>query len=390
MVEYRFATEEQIGLAMDARRIMEKELKPRIEDLEHGNDGKGEFPVDVMKTMAQAGYFAMDIPEKWGGLGLDTVTQCIIQEEMSKVDAGFTFNLNGAGMNWEYIENSHIPEADKQAWADKMLAGEATGAFCFTEPQAGSDAAAIRTTAVQDGDEWVINGNKCFVTNGPLADYFIVAAWTDKSVSAGKGVTLFFVEKERGVQVGSMENKMGIKLSVTSDIIFDNVRVPSDHIVGEIGGGFKEFMRHMDLVRVKGMIYALGIAQAAIDYAAEYATTRNAFGKPIIKHQGLAFLLADMQIRTEASRAILYEGARLYDEGRPLDSMLASASKVFVSENAVQTALDAVQVLGGYGFMKDYPVEKLVRDSKIFTIFDGTTQIQKEVIGRALAKKYAK
>ena len=308
MVEYRFATEEQIGLAMDARRIMEKELKPRIEELEHGNGGRGEFPVDVLKIMARAGYFAMDIPEKWGGLGLDTVTQCIIQEEMSKVDAGFTFNLNGAGMNFEYIESSHIPEEDKQAWADKMLAG-------------------IRTTAVRDGDDWVISGNKCFVTNGPLADYFIVAAWTDKTVSAGKGVTLFFVEKERGVQVGSMENKMGIKLSVTSDIIFDGVRVPNDHVVGEIGGGFKEFMRHMDLVRVKGMIYALGIAQAAIDCAAEYATTRSAFGKPIIKHQGLAFLLADMQIRTEASRAILYEGARLYDEGRPLDSVLASSSK---------------------------------------------------------------
>ena len=389
MVEYPFATEEQIELADTARKILEKELKPRLEELEHANGGKGEFPLDVLKTMAEAGYVGMDIPEEWGGLGLDPITRIIIQEEMSKVDAGFTFNLNACSMNWPYIVDSGIPHEEKQAWIDKILCGEATGAFCFTEPGAGSDAAGIKTSAVFDEStrEWVITGTKCFVTNGPVADFFIVAAWTDKTKKASKGTSLFFVEKSRGPKIGTIENKMGLKLSVTSEVIFDEVRVPEDHMVGEPGTAFVTFLKSMDHHRILGMIYAVGIAQAAIDYAAAYANTRQQFGKPIIENQGLQFLLADMQIRTDASRALLYQGAKMLMEGKPIGT-ISNSTKTFVTESAMQTTIDAVQVFGGYGYMKDYPVEKLMRDVKIFSIFDGTNQIQRMIIGRTLKKKY--
>lgn len=387
MVEYRLATEEQKQLAMEARKILEKELKPRLEELENANDGHGEFPVDVLKIMANAGYYAMDIPEEYGGLGFDNVTQCIIYEEIAKVDAGFAFNMHGADQYWEYIEKSNLSHEDKQAWADRLLAGEALGAFCLTEAQAGSDAAALKTTAVFDEktNEWGINGTKCFVTNGPCADHFFVVAWTDKTKSSGKGMTMFLVEKERGVEVGSVERKLGLKLSCTSEIIFNDVRVPADHVIGEVGQGFKIALSTVNKARVITMIFGLGIAQAAVDYAVEYAQTRETFGKRIIDHQGLSFLIANMQIRIDASRALLYYGAQMLDQGLPMDTV-ACSTKVFVSDSTMQTAIDAVQVFGGYGYMKDYPVEKLMRDAKIFQIFDGTNQINQMVIASTLDK----
>lgn len=388
-VEYVFATEEQRQLADDARKILEKELKPYLHEWESANEGKGQFPVEVAKTLARAGYLGLNIPKAFGGLELDVVTRCLIEEEMSKIDAGFTFAVHGVScLQFPFLMQTTIPDETKQMWADRIMAGESFGATCFTEASAGSDASAIRTTAVFDETtrEWVINGTKCFVSNGPIADHFIVYAWTDKTKSAGKGITAFFVEKERGPKVGAIENKLGLKLSMTSEIIFEDVRVPEDHVCGEVGTGFKQFMQEMDEVRVTGMIFSLGIAQAAVDYAVDYAKTRTTFGKPIIKHQGLAFLLADMQIRTDAARALLYQGARCLKEGIALGT-ISSSSKVTVSDNTVQTVMDAMEVFGGYGYMKDYPIEKLVRDAKIFTIFDGTTEIQKMVIGRMLEKK---
>lgn len=390
-VEYVFATSEQIELAEQARIILEKELAPHIEELEAGDGGKGHFPMEVAKILADAGYLGITIPEEWGGLGLDCVTRCLIEEEMSKVDAGFTFAIHGASnLSFPYIERSGIPKEKKQEWADRIIAGESFGATCFTEPNAGSDAAAIKTTAVFDEKtrEWVINGLKCFASNGPIADHFIVSAWTDKTQRPGKGISVFLIEKERGVQVGTIENKLGIKMSKTSEIVLDNVRVPEDHLCGELGSGYKQFLSGMDEVRVTGMVFSLGIAQRAVDEAVAYAKTRETMGKPIIQHQGLGFLLAEMQIRTDVSRAILYQGARCIDEGRPLGTT-GSASKNFVSNSTVQTVLDAMEVFGGYGYMKDYPIEKLVRDAKIFTIFDGTTEINKMVIARMLEKKYS-
>lgn len=388
MVEYKFATEEQKELATMARTILENELRPRLEELENGDGGHGTFPLDIQKKMAEAGFYAMDVPEEYGGLGFDTVTQCVIYEEMSKVDAGFAFNMHGADQYWEYIERSGLTREEKQAWADRLIAGDALGAFCLTEAEAGSDTAAVKTTAVYDEatKEWVINGTKCFVTNGPYADHFFVVAWTDKTKSSGKGMTMFLVEKDRGVQVGSIERKMGLRLSGTSEIILDNVRVPEDHVIGKVGEGLKIALSTVNKARVVTLVFALGMQQAAIDEAVKYAKVRKTFGKRIIDHEGLAFELADMQIRMDASRALLYYGAKMLDEGMEMDS-IACSCKVFVSDSTMQTTLDAVQVLGGYGYMRDYPVEKYMRDAKIFQIFDGTNEINRMVIARVMDKK---
>ena len=309
---------------------------------------------------------------------------------MSKVDAGFAVAIHGtSNLQFPYIMRSGLPEEKKQEWADRIMSGESFGAICFTESMAGSDASAIKTTAVFDeaAQEWVLNGVKCFASNGPIADHFVIFAWTDKTQKPGSGISAFFVEKERGVEIGTIENKLGLKMSKTSEVILNDVRVPADHLCGELGTGYKQFLSGMDEVRITGMIFSLGIAQAAVDAAVEYAKTRKTMGQPIIRHQGLGFLLAEMQTRTDASRAILYQGARCLDEGLPLGT-ISSSSKNFVANSTVQTVIDAMEVFGGYGYVKDYPVEKLVRDAKIFTIFDGTTEINKMVIARQLEKKY--
>lgn len=387
MVEYLLATDEQKEIAALAKDILDKELAPRIHDLEKANDGRGEFPMDVAKTLAKAGLYACDIPEEWGGLGFDLVTTCVMAEEMAKVDAGFAFNFVSSGIYFPLILRSGLSREEKQKWADRLIAGEAWGSFCTTESCAGSDTSAIRTTAVQDGDEWVINGSKCFVTGGKQADHYFVIAWTDKTKSQGKGMTMFLVERDRpGVQVGRLEDKMGLKLSETCDMIFDNVRVPADHIVGQIGAGMREGLSLLHMTRCYSMSFNLGLAQAALDCATKYAQERQTWNQPIIKHEGLGFLLADMKVRTDASRSLLYYVANCVKDGKDVGT-LTSCVKVFVSDSTMQTTLDAIQVLGGYGYMKDYPVEKLARDAKIFQIFDGTNQIQRMLIARELAKK---
>lgn len=396
MVHYQFATQEQKDLAKTAREILEKELKPRLEELEANN----EFPRDVLKKLADAGYYGMGIPERWGGLGLDYVTQSIIYEEMAQIDAGFSFSFAIAS----YITNvlyTGISMAEKQQWIDRTLAGDVVVATALTEPNAGSDTKAIRTTAVYDEktDEWVINGTKCFISNGGIADVAFVSAYVDKSKGAA-GIAQFFVEKERGFQVGKTENKMGLKLSVTSELIFEDVRVPATHRVGSLAQydpkeaeamglgkrrvGNSAILDSLAIARVTTMTHALGIQQAALDEAVKYAKERRTFGKRIIDHQGLGFLIADMQTDVDASRAILYHALECLDKGIPLGA-LSSTVKVFVSEATMRVTTNAVQVLGGYGYMKEYPVEKLMRDAKIFSIFEGTNEINRIVIQRKLA-----
>lgn len=381
------ATEEQKQLADEARKFLEKELAPRIEELEHADDGKGQFPLDLLKKLADLGYFGMNIPEEWGGLGFDGVTQAIICEEMSRIDAGFTFSFYNAGTYFPLILKTTMPKEEKQNWADRILTGDAIGCFCITESGAGSDAAAMTTTAVKDGNEWVLNGTKCFASNGPIANYFIIAAWNDKTKRANEGITCFLIEKDRGVQIGKKESKMGLKLSETSELILDNVRVPEDHVIGEVGKGFSTAIGTISSEgRVLGTSFMIGLAQAALDTAVEYAKTRRQFGKRIIDHEGLGFLIADMQARTDASRALLYDTLRASDAGVS-PGRLSSVAKMFISDCTMQTTTDAVQVLGGYGYMKDYPVEKYMRDAKIFQIFSGTNQIQRRTIAKLLAGK---
>ena len=384
MVRYPFATEEQKELADGARKIVDKELLPYLEQYEKGPDGLGEYPMEVHQKLAEAGYYGMNIPEEWGGLGLDIVTRALITEEIAKVDAGFAFSFTCSGNYFPEILNTSMPDEVKQEWADRILSGEAMGCLAMTEPSAGSDATAMRTTAVKDGDEWVINGTKCFITNAPHAAFFLVAAWTDKTKKASQGVTLFFVEKERGVQIGKHENKLGIRLSETSEVVLDDVRVPEDHVVGEVGKGFIQTMHHISETRCLHGIYSTAIAQRALDYASDYAKQRRQFGKRIIDQQAVAFMLADMKARTETCRALIYQTLCCIRDGIPVGDN-SNIVKLMCADNAMQTTIDAVQVLGGYGYMKEYPVEKLMRDAKIFQIFGGTSQILRRTIGKNIA-----
>jgi len=366
-----------------------KDMLPRerIEELEHSDDGRGSYPMDVHHALSEAGFSGLNIPEEYGGFGMDSISVAILVEEMSKIDTGFAFSFYNAGSMFPLIELSHLSKAEKQTWADRILKGESIGTFALTEANAGSDAGAMRTTAVKDGDEWVINGTKTFISNALTADHFFVAAWTDKSKRVSEGVTFFLVEKDRGIQVGKKENKLGIKLSETAEIILDNVRVPEDHVIGEVGRGFAAAVGFLtDDARIFDAVGSLGLAQAALDAAVEYAKTRRQFRKRIIDHQGLGFLIADMQIRTEAARALLYSTLEAKVKGIDVGH-LSSSVKTFVTDTTMQTTIDAVQVFGGYGYMKEYPVEKYMRDAKIFQIFGGTGQmlrkdILKDIAGR--------
>ncbi|MBQ3393319.1 MAG: acyl-CoA/acyl-ACP dehydrogenase [Lachnospiraceae bacterium] len=386
-VSYKLATEEQKDLALNARRILEKELTwEKIQEYEAADGGKGCYPMDVHQVMVDAGYYAMSIPEEYGGLGFDPKTIAIIHEEMARVEAGFTFSFNSNGSHFGYILATSMPEEKKREWAEIYLAGKTLGCFALTEPDAGSDAAAMRTTAVKKGDEYVINGTKCFITNAAeYADHFCVAAWTDKTKSAREGVTFFFVEKDRGVQIGKHEDKMGMKLSPTGELIFEDVVVPADHVIGEVGGGFGASMNHIQMWgRPGGSAIYLGLAQACFDEAVAYAKVRRQFGKRIIDHQGVGFKIARMQERLYAARSYLYTTFDTLAAGYEDRNMTAGLKK-FVTDVAYQNAYDAMQIFGGYGYMHEYRIEKLFRDSRIFPIFGGTNEIQLKNMAKAIA-----
>lgn len=387
MASYLFATQEQKELADGARLIVEKELEPRISEFEEADGGLGVYPKEVHQVLTDAGYFAAGIPEKWGGIGLDLTTQVMIIEEMGKVDAGFAFSFAGSGCYWDRIEATTMPDEEKQAWADKILSG-AQGCFCLTESEAGSDAKAIKTSAVFDEktNEWVINGTKCFASNAPVSDYFITFAWTDKSKRASQGVTAFFVEKDRGVQIGRKENKMGLHLSETADVIFEDVRVPADHVIGEVGKGFGYALGGIagsgSLVNCAPIV---GMAQRALDEAVEYAKVRRQFGKRIIDHEGVGFLIADMQMKVSACRALLYDSVRANEMGIKQDISLDIQNKCYISDAVFEVCNAAIQVLGGYGYMHEYPVERYMRNARIFQIFGGTNQIKRKNLAKAIA-----
>jgi len=379
MENYLLMTEEQKELVGMLRAILEKELAPIIEEY----DESGEYPMHVHEILCEAGFNAAMIPEAYGGLGLSQETLAILNEEMGKFDAGFgcSFSFACGGIKTVLLAGT---EEQKQYYADRILNG-GISCTCITEPEAGSDVAALRTTAVKDGEEYIINGTKAFISNGPIADTFTVLAVTDKEKGT-RGMSIFIVEKERGVKVGKKENKMGIRMSPTSEVIFDNVRVPAGNLVGNEGEGFKIFMKSLVRSRPLIMSFAVGIAQKALDLSTAYAKERKTFGSPIIKNQGVSFLLADMEIQIQAARNLILYAARCADAGMDLTSASASA-KTFASEMAMKVTTDAVQVFGGYGYSKEYPVEKLMRDAKIFSIFEGTNQIQRVILGGYLAKK---
>ena len=374
-------TEEQRELQQMIAKFGKNEVLKRAREC----DRTGEFPVDLYDKAIEMGLHMIDIPEKFGGGGFDPVTAVIVQEELAKYDAGFTVSIFASGLAAKPLL---IAGTDRQLqmFTDVLAQGK-MAAFCLTEPQAGSDAGANQTTAVKDGDEYVLNGTKCFITTGGMAGIYLVFAMTDKSKGV-KGMSAFIVDRNaKGVSVGKEEDKMGIRLSNTTDVIFEDVRVPAENMVGPEGGGFKLAMMTLDMARPSCGAAAVGICQAAIDLSKEYALQRKTFGRPIATNQAIQFKLADMQIATETARQYVRYVAGLIKEGKP-HSMEAAIAKAYASDCAVKVTQEAIQIFGGYGYSREYPVEKLYRDAKIFQIFEGTNEIQRTVIGKSVIGKF--
>ncbi|MFJ3388203.1 MULTISPECIES: acyl-CoA dehydrogenase [unclassified Lysinibacillus] len=373
-------TDEQIMMRDMVRNFAQDKIEPWVERME-----AGEFPRKLLAQMGELGLMGITAPEELGGSAMDFTSYIIAINELSKVSAvmGVILSVHtSVGTNpIIYFGN----DEQKKRYVPKLAAGEYLGAFCLTEPSAGSDAGSLQSKAVRDGDEYVINGSKVFITNGGEADVYIVFAST-KPTEKTHGISAFIVEKgTSGLIVGKDEHKMGLHGSRTVQLTFDNCRIPAANLLGEEGEGFKIAMANLDVGRIGIAAQALGIAEAALEAATAYAKERVQFGKPIAAQQGVGFKLADMATAVEAVKLLVYRAADLRTKGLPCGAE-ASMAKLFASRTAVQTALDAIQIFGGYGYTKDYPVERYFRDAKVTEIYEGTSEIQKLVISKHLLK----
>ncbi|HEY8465566.1 MAG TPA: acyl-CoA dehydrogenase family protein [Solirubrobacterales bacterium] len=359
------------------RRIAQEQVAPRAAEI----DRTDEYPWDIRKLLAEQDILGLPFSEEWGGTGTGTLMLNIAVEELAKASAAVALILMIQELGTLPIQRFGSQEL-KGRFLPKCATGEWSPAFCLSEPDAGSDPASMRTTAVRDGDEWVINGTKNWITNAGIADFYVVFAVTDPEQ---RRVTAFVVEKDReGFSVPKFEHKMGIHGSPTGQPVFEDVRVPQENVVGEVGLGMRVALATLERTRLGAAAQAVGIAQGAIDYAVEYAKERVAFGKPIIEFQGLQFKLADMQTKTAAARELLYKACAMADRDDPRLGMYSSMAKLFASDTAMEVTTEAVQVLGGYGYVNEYPVERMMRDAKITQIYEGTNQIQRLVIARSL------
>ncbi|HLG26680.1 MAG TPA: acyl-CoA dehydrogenase [Paenisporosarcina sp.] len=378
-MELKF-TEEQIMMRNMVRDFAKTEIEPNIEKME-----KGEFPREILNKMAALGLMGITIPEKYGGSEMDFTSYVIAIHELSKVSAvvGVILSVHtSVGTNpILYFGN----EEQKQKFVPKLAAGEYLGAFCLTEPSAGSDVGSMKSKAVKDGDHYKINGSKVFITNGGEADVYIVFASTD-ATQGSKGVSAFIVEKDTpGLIIGKDERKMGLHGSRTVQLTFEDMKVPVENLLGKEGEGFKIALANLDVGRIGIAAQALGIAEAAFEASVGYAKERVQFGKPIAAQQGVGFKLADMATAVEASKLLVYRAADLRSRGLACGKE-ASMAKLFASKTAVDTSIEAVQVFGGYGYTEDYPVERYFRDAKVTEIYEGTSEIQRLVIGKHLLK----
>ncbi len=378
MVEFEL-TEEQKLMQKTAHEFAEKEMRPIA--LEY--DKKGVMPWDVVKKAHAIGLDTAFIPEEYGGGGVtSTLTHCIVMEELNWGCAGIATGLLGAGL--AYLPIIHMgTEEQKKRFLPRFTGPEPRlGALCLTEPDAGSDNQAISTTAVKEGDEWVLNGVKRFITNGGVADIHVVFATIDKSLRF-LGVRGFVVEHDTpGLKEGKVEDKMGIRASHTSEVLLDNCRIPVGNMLGsEDSSAFYGAMKTLESSRPLVAAGAVGIARAAYEYALDYSRKRKQFGGPIAKKQAIAFMLADMKTKIDAARLLVYRSAWMLDQGMPMNKE-ASEAKLFAADMAMDVTTDAVQIMGGAGYMKDEPVEKWMRDAKVFQIWEGTSQIQRLVISR--------
>ncbi|HPJ20880.1 MAG TPA: acyl-CoA dehydrogenase family protein [Clostridia bacterium] len=377
-----FLTEEQQMIKEIAARIAQEKIKPVA--LKY--DEEGIFPRDIVKILADSDLCGVYIEEEYGGFGGGIFEMALVVEELSKACGGIALAFAGTGLG-TYPIILFGTDQQKQKYLPDIAAGTKLAAFGLTEANAGSDAAGIQTTAVLDGDEYVLNGTKQWITNGGEADVYTVIACTDRSKGA-RGFSAFIVEKGTpGFSFGKKENKMGIRASVTSELVFEDCRIPKENLLYREGMGFIVAMKTLDRTRPGVASQALGIAQGALDEALKYSQEREQFGKTISSFQAVQHMLADMAIQIEAARALVYQTCRYIDGGAKSFSKESAMSKVFASDTAMKVTIDAVQVMGGYGYMKEYPVEKMMRDAKITQIYEGTNQIQRNVIALEMIKE---
>jgi alkylation response protein AidB-like acyl-CoA dehydrogenase len=374
-------SEEHLAVQQAARDFAQTELLPGVIE----RDEHQKFPAEQIKKMGELGFMAMMVDPKWGGGGMDTISYVLAMEEISKIDASASvcMSVNNSLVCWGL--ETYGSEEQKEKYLRPLASGQAIGAFCLSEPEAGSDATSQKTTAFDQGDHYLLNGTKNWITNGNSASYYLVIAQTD--VEKGhKGINAFIVEKAwEGVTVGKKEDKLGIRGSDTHSIMFQDVKVPKENRIGEDGFGFKFAMKVLSGGRIGIAAQALGIASGAYELCLKYSKERKAFGKEIMHHQAIAFKMADMATEIEASRMLCLKAAWLKDQHLNYDRASAMA-KLFASETAMKTTVEAVQVHGGYGYVKEYHVERLMRDAKITQIYEGTSEIQRVVISRDVLK----
>jgi len=374
-------TPEQIQLRREVREFAAAEIAPHVMEWDESQT----FPLAVIKKLGQLGYMGIIFPEEYGGAGLGYVEYSIVIEELSRVDGSIGIILAAHTS----LCSNHIAKAgseeQKRKYLTKLTTGEWLGCWSLTEPEAGSDAAGTRSTAVREGDDWILNGSKTFTTNAHYADVCVGMAITDRT-AARHGISAFILEKDTpGFRAGKKENKLGLRASATGEVIFSNCRLPASQLLGKPGEGFVDSLRILDGGRVSIAALSIGMAQGAYDAALKYAKIRRQFGRPISEFQAIQHKLVDMATKIDASRLLTYRAAKMIDTGKRVTRESAMA-KLFASEAAVEIANEAVQIHGGYGFIKDYPVEKFYRDVKLCTIGEGTSEIQRLVIARQLLK----
>ncbi len=374
MVDFTL-TDEQKDIRELAHDFAEKEIRPVA--WEHDKDGS--FPHEVIQKAWEVGLMNSHIEEAYGGPGLDYLSGCLIEEELGWGCSGIGTSLMCNGLASAPVALGGSEEIKKQ-YLGMLTEEPKLASFCLTEPDAGSDVSGMRTTAVKKGDKYVINGTKCFITNGSYADWYTVYAKTDKE-AGHRGISAFVVPRDAGVVVDKKEDKLGQRASDTAMISFNDVEIPASHLLGEENKGFKLAMMTLDRTRPGVSAMAVGIAQAAFEYARDYSKERVQFGVPIAMHQAIQFMIADMATKIEASRLMVWKSGALLDAGER-NTLASSHAKRFAADSAMEITVDAVQVYGGYGFIKEYPVEKLMRDAKIMQLYEGTSQIQRLVIAR--------
>jgi acyl-CoA dehydrogenase len=371
-------TQEQAALQDMARKFAANEIRPKAAGYDHA----GTFPADILEKAFGLGLMTGFIPEEHGGLGLSALDACIIEEELGWGCSGIATSMTANGLALTPILIAGTEE-QKNRFVAPFAETLQYASFCLTEPGAGSDAGAIATTARKDGDDYVLNGRKCFITNGSHASQYTVFASTDRS-KGHRGLSAFIVPRDLpGVSSGKKEDKMGQRASDTSDVLFEDVRVPGPHRIGNEGEGFKIAMMTLDYARPTVAAMAVGVARAAFELAMQYSKERVQFGVPIAMNQAIHFMLADMAMEIEGARLLTYKGAWLLDQGRR-NTKESSFAKAYAADLAMRVTTDAVQIFGGYGYMRDYPVEKLMRDAKLLQIYEGTSQIQRMVIAKEI------